>query len=1456
MTPAERRAFDDEWQAAEKPHAAFFQRPQHGVAPWLGLCLGAAEFGQPADPDRLLAAAQGARTLFDGTAAEPWAEHPADLLDLAARHVLLARGRHVIVPGASPGADPVAVQWRGRWVSQAAEQGADWTWTHVAADGASAPVRLPALLVGGEHGVVAELRLWRVPAAGGGLRFVPVPASAITPLRLSFQKSLTTVSTWLGEVLKSTPATTQRPAAHAADHLLAWDLLPLTGSLGALRGDSAGAAFALGALWLLREFAPPAYRVALGRMHAGEFTRVAVSAALDAAGTLRPVQGVAEKAESLRLFRNALKQPMPIHVAHGQQVDVPPLDPDPPAFEPHKDMQSLLEAAARHCAPLSDAQRDLYQALLGDAAAPDVSIDTLKSVRDAPATTLAHYALKRWAYWALEQRGQLHHRFVPLSIQPEAPGQPGKPGGGRYKGLQELLDDKELQLEGGFLLRGAPGSGKTTLLRHHEQLLCRQALRDWAAGGHPAELPLCVRLSLLPAPPAHGDDGPVLAHWLAGHLRKSFPQVAELHELLPGAPVRPALRLLLDGLNELKVSAAEHRPGRALQVVHAFRQALGEGALPMLLCTRTHHAFDLPDGGGGRVLPVDVLPWEAEDIHQYMQQRFGAKPADLAAHWQALSGSAQAMALCTVPMHLDGQCELFEAGWPHPMDDRASLYLAWLWQRLRREAGLQADGRQRRNPWAADTRLLTADDLRAIDHPSAWRSTRLRRLPQQGQLLRSLFRQAGAHWRRQARAGKEAAARGGEAMHLADVAPWLDEADASGGLRQSWLQAVDDLGLARVDTVSETFEFTHPSWGEFLCSRSLLPQPTPQAMAPQDLRALLQELAPPPLLRRDSEELEFQHQQSAQAWAKVPEAMLGELRRDGLTLPLDAVRKQQLEHSGLSEEQLEVRLKFWTLGRLLDWQLANNQCRVNLQELGELAAVWDGLVRPELWWQQPQRWQGVAELLWPPFEDAFWRRLGAYAKVVHRAPGRLPLPDAGDLDEPLWLALQALDDPLPWLRGLCLHGLLRAAARGATAVLHRLEGPQVAPVQAMGAAPLLRHLRRLLLLRSVDAGADVRARVFASGLPALLELDSAQDTDAELCAAWCCAWEVAFRGTGVDLRERIQAALLLGKLGDTFRYEAETFDFVDSNGRTQRGRRLCPRQWLGWGKPGEVSTFRIGDDRGEANEGEEFCVKVGYFELAACCVTVAEWLGFVDDGGYDNAEKPWWVRAGPAAQAWLRGRLAASGGRPVRPGQWGDPALNNPLQPVVGITWFEAMAYVSWAAPVAARQDPRFELRLPTEVHWEAGVRGPWTEGQAQRTWPHPIPLEDVALWPDPLCFNHKATGWGRPSPVGVFTRGWTEQGLADAAGSCWEWTSNRYDGSYSGPFSKAIPATPASGSDVAASRMQRGGWFDGTADYCRIAARFANNPDQGSNTGLRLMRVWLPHLEPSTRIRWPGEPD
>jgi hypothetical protein len=119
----------------------------------------------------------------------------------------------------------------------------------------------------------------------------------------------------------------------------------------------------------------------------------------------------------------------------------------------------------------------------------------------------------------------------------------------------------------------------------------------------------------------------------------------------------------------------------------------------------------------------------------------------------------------------------------------------------------------------------------------------------------------------------------------------------------------------------------------------------------------------------------------------------------------------------------------------------------------------------------------------------------------------------------------------------------------------------------------------------------------------------------------------------------------------------------------------------------------MGSDSGQDCERPIHRVWVDAFYLAATQVTNAE---------YDHS-------------------LRATSTTP--PPFWKDPNFNHPDQPVVGVSWFEAIRYCDW---LSAQTGHRY--RLPTEAEWERAARG----GLEQKNFPWgddpPQSLPDYAI--------------------------------------------------------------------------------------------------------------------------------
>ncbi|MBQ0942232.1 SUMF1/EgtB/PvdO family nonheme iron enzyme [Ideonella sp. 4Y16] len=1455
----------------------------------------AATHADSAALDQLRLATNSLLHTFDGWTCD---EAPAALALRAVVQVLWGQGVETAPPDDLFTPHPAVAAIRDEWLRQASrihhtlDHHPALRWQAPLNLGAQAQCELPVLLSGaGPHqGVVASLRLRLVQQADAHLALVPAPTSALLPMTPLFADTLRAVTRALRATLLPPPAgSALPPLQHIA---IAWDLAPANPQVDMplVDGNSAGAAYAVGALKLLQDAAPAPWRQWLRQVSRSSLRRTTVTAALGSDWALCAVGQVDNKAGALLPLVRALAAmkglPQRLYVAAEQTEYLLPLEEQAPEPVGQASMADLLQALADACAPLTDHQHALLQDLLAEASVPPQPSSRLEAVKTADAPTLQQALLRSWAQWEADNRVQA--TFVALAVRDNALGEDEpRIQGQDFNGLPQLLREFDPRgLHDAYVLTGPPGAGKTTLLRHHLQQLCRQALQDEDRGHTPAELPLLVPLAELPEEEAD----PVA--WLRRRLRlEAAPE--ELQQLLDPQRPRaqlPQPRLLLDGLNELPMADPRQRPDRAADVVRAFRHAL-PAAPPLLLSVRPHHVGDMP---GLRLLRVDVQPWGDDGIERYLQLRCapdtGHRPGVWQEHLAALRAVPGAYALCSTPLNLAAYADLLEAGFTQPPGDRSALFAAWLWQRLRRALGLVPGHAlvPAHEALLKTAGLLSSDDLDAIRHPSAWRSTRLRQLPLQGQLVSSLLQQAEDQWWADLDTGRPAHERGGVAVKWSQTALWLRDTrypphDARhDALRTAWGAAVSVLGLAVVDTVHDSFKFSHQAWGEWLASMRLLPgdpPPLPQPAghwlqrawhrlkpqpAPAPLHPHLQRLLaalersrwPQPGTRRDVDELKHQERQADAGWQAVPPQVWQELLASGVEIDTDDLLRATVGlPAGADRQALLQRaqtLRAWWFERLIFEPIdGTTRWKVNLRRWGDNTQLRS--VYGAQWANRPTAWQVlIHQQLWTPVEAACWAWLaqrlpqGTLARMQQELGG-LALPPPGELDEVLGLALPAAAQPAAWLAWLLYHGHWQPLRAALPALVQQLEGP---PARTWADPhPVLQHLRRQLLLTLSDTGRSARRPLRRAGLLTLLPQAIAGLPPA-LQAAWQRQWHGALRGQGVDLRLRWLAAELLGLLRDNLRYAwcsaAEPAAGPAGAWPARSGLRPVAPLWAGLGTPGgPPARYRIGSWLGFADEQPAWTLPLPHFQMARLPVTVAEWRCFVDGGGYASADAPWWVAAGPAAQGWLRRALAGQPvGQAYRPWALGDPRYNSPLQPMVGITLFEALAYAAWADAFyrAEQQAEReagltvLELRPPTELQWEAGVRGPRRPGQGWRT--------------GPLHFNHGRSRCNGPTPVGLFSAAASATGLLDAAGNVWEWCSNalaadvRAQG-WRGPGPRHSAGQAARLDDEDSFRALRGGAFRNSATLCRPSCRLRYHPDDRyGGIGVRLVREWPPHSE------------
>ena len=234
--------------------------------------------------------------------------------------------------------------------------------------------------------------------------------------------------------------------------------------------------------------------------------------------------------------------------------------------------------------------------------------------------------------------------------------------------------------------------------------------------------------------------------------------------------------------------------------------------------------------------------------------------------------------------------------------------------------------------------------------------------------------------------------------------------------------------------------------------------------------------------------------------------------------------------------------------------------------------------------------------------------------------------------------------------------------------------------------------------------------------------------------------------------------------------------------------------WIGFAG-GEVTIGHRGADFAFDNESPAHPVLLAPYRLSSRLVTNAEFLDFIEDGGYENPDH-WlsdgWteVQGAGLAHPLYWGRID---------GQWLEYTLCglrplDPGGPVSHLSYFEAQAYASWAG-----------RRLPTETEWEAAaadvsVTGNFLDGDTLR--PAAAPEGD---------------------------------GVQQLFGDCWEWTQSAYL-----PYPGFRPAAGAigeyNGKFMSGQMVLRGGSCLSQQFHIRPSYRnFFYARDRWQCTGLRL---------------------
>jgi serine/threonine-protein kinase len=186
-----------------------------------------------------------------------------------------------------------------------------------------------------------------------------------------------------------------------------------------------------------------------------------------------------------------------------------------------------------------------------------------------------------------------------------------------------------------------------------------------------------------------------------------------------------------------------------------------------------------------------------------------------------------------------------------------------------------------------------------------------------------------------------------------------------------------------------------------------------------------------------------------------------------------------------------------------------------------------------------------------------------------------------------------------------------------------------------------------------------------------------------------------------------------------------------------------------------------------------------------------------------------WLARTPVTNRQYRLFLDATGHE--EPSYWRDRRFSEPDQPVVGVSWHDAVAYCRWLS----EQSPAGRrIELPTEAQWEYAARG--TDGW-EYPWGNDPPNSERA------CFDLDLSS-GQPAAVGSYPAGAGPFGQLDLAGNVWEWCRDFWEPSYQ-RWANDEPLDPIGEAGSSLRPLRGGAWWRGAVDL-RSANRRGREPD------------------------------
>lgn len=224
-----------------------------------------------------------------------------------------------------------------------------------------------------------------------------------------------------------------------------------------------------------------------------------------------------------------------------------------------------------------------------------------------------------------------------------------------------------------------------------------------------------------------------------------------------------------------------------------------------------------------------------------------------------------------------------------------------------------------------------------------------------------------------------------------------------------------------------------------------------------------------------------------------------------------------------------------------------------------------------------------------------------------------------------------------------------------------------------------------------------------------------------------------------------------------------------------------------------AGAFMMGSIQGEGEKDEfpQHSVLLDSYWIGLTEVTNAQYAPFVESNGYNQSDV--WTENG---WSWRQSNNV------IQPRFWNDTQLNTVAQPVVGVSWYEAIAYARWLS-----RETGLSVRLPSEAEWEKASCG--TDERAY-PWGNQEPTSELAN------FNNLES---RLKDVGSYMGGASPYDVLDMSGNVWEWTNSLYR-DY--PYNANDGREEWTAND---KRVLHGGSFHNGSYSIRCAERFSFAP-------------------------------